>query len=232
MVYYGLGLNVGNLSGGLYLNFMYASIAETLSCALCVALLNRLGRRVLHCLTMLLGGVACVAIVFPVLYGTDSKVSLILVWNLQVCPSPQIGSQLVDHHIVHGRQVQCVGCFHSHLHLLGRAFPDNSSKLGSGASSFSARIGGIVSPYIADISSFVRSDFGIALPYGIFGVLAIAAGLASLWLPETLNKTLPETIDEARNFGRDKTSKESCKQKDINSNEPKAEEMKEVWTRF
>lgn len=81
MVYYGLGLNVGNLSGGLYLNFMYASIAETLSCALCVALLNRLGRRVLHCLTMLLGGVACVAIVFPVLYGTDSKVPLFHVWN-------------------------------------------------------------------------------------------------------------------------------------------------------
>ncbi|PVD29262.1 hypothetical protein C0Q70_11859 [Pomacea canaliculata] len=35
-VYYGLGLNVGSLSGDIYMNFLYASIAETLSYVLCL----------------------------------------------------------------------------------------------------------------------------------------------------------------------------------------------------
>ena len=73
MVYYGLGLNVGSLSGNLFLNFLYANIAETLSYVFCLVFLYRIGRRPLYCFTMFLGGGACVAIIFPVLYGGNGE---------------------------------------------------------------------------------------------------------------------------------------------------------------
>lgn len=41
---------------------------------------------------------------------------------------------------------------------------------------------------------------GVALPLIIFGGLSVVAGVASLWLPETLNRKLPETIEDAIDF--------------------------------
>jgi len=37
----------------------------------------------------------------------------------------------------------------------------------------------------------------LTLPTTIFGVCALVAGIMSLWLPETLNVKLPQTIEEA-----------------------------------
>ena len=69
MVYYGLGLNVGNLAGNVYVNFTMASAVETLAYVLCILLLDRAGRKSLHCISMIVSGLACLATIFPVLYG-------------------------------------------------------------------------------------------------------------------------------------------------------------------
>ena len=47
----------------------------------------------------------------------------------------------------------------------------------------------------------IGGDFGKALPLIIFGSLSIVAGLLALLLPETLNKHLPETIEDGEKFG-------------------------------
>jgi len=39
------------------------------------------------------------------------------------------------------------------------------------------------------------------LPLIAYGVFGVTAGLVSLMLPETLNKKLPETIDDGENVG-------------------------------
>ncbi|XP_070190409.1 organic cation transporter protein-like isoform X4 [Littorina saxatilis] len=182
MVYYGLGLNVGSLSGNLFLNFLYANIAETLSYVFCLIFLFRVGRRPLHCFTMFLGGGACIAIIFPVLYGDEgdqwSTITLSMIGKFGVSAAFAI-----------------IYVFSAEL------FPTMVRNSGMGASSLCARIGGIASPYVATLSIYVSGDFGIALPSLIFGGLSVLAGLAALFLPETLHKKLPESIEDAKNFG-------------------------------
>jgi len=40
------------------------------------------------------------------------------------------------------------------------------------------------------------------LPFLLYGVVALSAGLTTLSLPETLNKTLPDTLEDREHFGR------------------------------
>lgn len=44
-------------------------------------------------------------------------------------------------------------------------------------------------------------DFGKAFPLVVFGGFSILAGCLALLLPETLHKKLPETINDAVQFG-------------------------------
>ena len=73
MVYYGLGLNVGNLDGDIYINFAINVSMEAAAYVLCLVLLGRIGRKPLHAGTMILGGVACLCTIFTVLYGNECK---------------------------------------------------------------------------------------------------------------------------------------------------------------
>ena len=65
-----------------------------------------------------------------------------------------------------------------------------------GASSMSARVSGILSPFILMLRTVWEP-----LPFIIFGILSIVAGLLTLILPETLNESLPETLQDGEEFG-------------------------------
>lgn len=41
------------------------------------------------------------------------------------------------------------------------------------------------------------------LPSSVFGILSIVVGLLALLLPETLNRPLPQTIEDIENWSRD-----------------------------
>ena len=71
MVYYGLSLNAGDLSGNIYLNFVLMAAAELASFLFCLFIMDITGRKLLHCSSMVVGGVACVATMFPVMYGNS-----------------------------------------------------------------------------------------------------------------------------------------------------------------
>lgn len=76
-------------------------------------------------------------------------------------------------------------------------FPTVIRNAGLGASSTCARIGSIVAPYIN-----IMTKFWTPLPLIIFGALSLIGGILSLLLPETLNRKLPETIEEGEQFGK------------------------------
>ena len=73
MVYYGLGLNVGNLDGDIYVNFAINTTMEVAAYILCLLALEKIGRKPLHAGTMILGGVACLSTIFTVLYADKCK---------------------------------------------------------------------------------------------------------------------------------------------------------------
>nr|KAG5711191.1 hypothetical protein BaRGS_004835 [Batillaria attramentaria] len=81
-------------------------------------------------------------------------------------------------------------------------YPTVIRSLGVGGSATVGRVGSVVSPYIADLSLFVGGRFGPALPLIVFGGLTMAAGGLSLMLPETRHRKLPETLEDAVNFGK------------------------------
>ncbi|XP_046583398.1 organic cation transporter protein-like [Haliotis rubra] len=183
MVYYGLGLNVQNLSGDIYLNFTIANIMETVAYVLCIILLDRTGRKNLHCGSMMLGGVACLLTMFPVMYGDSSHAWITTTLSM----IGKLGASAA---------FAIIYVFSAEL------FPTVVRSSGMGASSTFARVGGIVSPYVADLGLLVGGDLKVALPLIVFGAVSVGAGLLSLLLPETLNRRLPETIDDAKVFGR------------------------------
>ncbi|XP_070201753.1 organic cation transporter protein-like [Littorina saxatilis] len=188
MVYYGLSLNVGSLGGSIYLNNFLSSLAELIGYCVALAGLGRLGRKWMHCGSMILGGLACIASMFPVMYGDDSvSWTMIVLANLG-----KLGASSA---------FSIIYLFSAEL------YPTVARNSLMGASSMVARIGGIVSPYIAQLNEVVEGDLGVALPLVVFGGSALVAGLLALLLPETLHNPLPETIDDAINYGKKNTAK-------------------------
>ena len=76
MVYYGLSLNTGNLGGDFYLNFTLSGLVEFPAYTLCLLLLDRIGRKFLHFIVMVLGGLACISTVFTTIFGGEGKLFL------------------------------------------------------------------------------------------------------------------------------------------------------------
>ncbi|XP_052244559.1 organic cation transporter protein-like isoform X1 [Dreissena polymorpha] len=183
IVYYGLSLNVGNLSGDIYVNFTITSTMELGAYIMCLLLLNKVGRKSLHAGTMILGGVSCLCTIFSTLYappehawitvvlanvgkfGISAAFAIIYVWSSELFPT------LVRHS-------------------------------GIGSSSMVGIVGTILSPYTMELGNLIPGNFGKALPLIIFGGLSVAAGMLSLLLPETKGAVLPESVRDAEKFGR------------------------------
>ncbi|XP_050392340.1 organic cation transporter protein isoform X1 [Patella vulgata] len=184
MVFYGLSMNADSLGGNVYVNFELLTFMEVVAYVLCLLFLNRLGRKKVHCTSMLVGGLACIGTLFVNLYGDES-----LNWiNIILALIGKIGAAAGF----------AVIFFYS-----AELFPTVLRNSFMGAGSVFARIGGMVSPYIADLGSVVGGNFGPSLPLLICGLASIFAGCAALTLPETLHKDLPETINDAKKFGRE-----------------------------
>lgn len=172
--YYGLSWNTSNLGGNDMVNFIISGAVEFPAYTFLLLTLNRWGRRNILCGCMLVAGISLLAtIIIP---EEHSYAVVILAMFGKMAITSSYGTVYV---------------------FTTEQFPTPVRNVGLGASSMMARIGGILAPYIN-----VLSDVWKPLPLVIFGVLAFISGLLSLYLPETLNKKLPETIEEGECFGK------------------------------
>lgn len=56
--------------------------------------------------------------------------------------------------------------------------------------------------HLPQVSLFIQFEISTYLPFAVLGSSALIAGLISLLLPETLNKKLPESMQDAEQLGK------------------------------
>ena len=180
LLYYGLSLNVGNLGGSTYLNYLIGSLVEGLAYVVCFLLMDRLGRRRLYCGCMLLGGAACVAVIGPVEFGGEHLEWLTTALAMMGKFGVSGGYALV-------------------YIMSAELFPTVVRQSAMGSCAVLENLGSMVAPYIADLG--LLTGGGQELPLLVFGLVSVVNGVTSFWLPETLGRQLPETIQDAIDFG-------------------------------
>ncbi|KAL6255646.1 hypothetical protein P5V15_012893 [Pogonomyrmex californicus] len=182
--YYGLSWHASNLGGNDYVNFVISGIVEVPAYTFLIFTLNRWGRKIIFCGYMMLSGLALLGTLFVPANMPWLIVCLAMIGKLAITSS--YGAIYV---------------------FTAEQFPTVIRNVGLGASSTFARIGGVIAPYVNHLS-----EIWTPLPLVIFGSCALIGGLMSLLLPETLNKKLPESIQDGELFGKKPKKKKKKKQ--------------------
>ncbi|XP_048583116.1 organic cation transporter protein isoform X2 [Nematostella vectensis] len=171
IIYFGFVLYITSLSGDVYINFLLMSIIDVFNTPISWFLLQKIGRRLTHCSIMLTGGLICV---------------LVLV-------VPKEYTSVVTGIAIMGKFCDTAAFSTIYLYT-SELYPTVIRNTAMGTASMFARIGGIIAPYIVMLAQL--PSVSITLPIVIFGVCSLAAGVMSLWLPETLRTTMQQTIEE------------------------------------
>jgi len=174
--YYGLGLSSASLGSDAFSSFALSATMEIPSYIFCILSLDRFGRKGILSFSQILAGSTCIlAATVPLPDNLEYlRTGLALLGKFGASASFAV-----------------VFVFTAEL------FPTPVRNTAIGLCSTSARLGGILSPYIASLSSTSP-----LLPFLIMGCCCCLGGMAALLLPETSGLPLPDTVDEAVRNGR------------------------------
>lgn len=170
--YYGLTMGAKDLAKSLYVSLALSGVVELPAIALCGALLNRTwaGRR-----RSLIGFAICVGIFsFSIMFLPDASKKTTARTALAL-----------------GGKLSVTAAFSLVYIYASELFPTVVRNVGMGTSSMSARMGGILAPYVHMLVAI-----GPAAPYALYGALSLIAALMTFALPETLNQPVPDTLDD------------------------------------
>ncbi|EFJ44180.1 hypothetical protein VOLCADRAFT_95576 [Volvox carteri f. nagariensis] len=168
MAYYGISLALGGLPGSIYVTFMITAAAELPSNILAAWMIERYGRHNTMAAGMLLGGAACLGCAF-------------------------VPAGVVSALMAAVGKFGCAGAFTVASIFTSEMFPTLVRSAVLGAENEAARVGGISAPFIVLVGI---STGQAAMPFIIFGVTSLVAGVAIFTLPETLGTTLPDTMSD------------------------------------
>ncbi|CAG4952112.1 unnamed protein product [Parnassius apollo] len=175
VIYNGLSYNTSNLGVNDYLAFFIGGVVELPSYVIAWHCMKRFGRRWVLCIFMCIGGLACLSCV---LVPEDRPwVTVCLAMLGRLCGAASFAVFYV---------------------LIGEFLPTVLRSQAMGLASFISGLGLLACPYIVHLAVYGRS-----LPLIIMGILSVMAGISSLFLPETLNQLLPQTLEDGEMFGRD-----------------------------
>ena len=166
LVYFGFTLNSGKLfPGNLHVNILISAALEFLAYTLSIFSFLYLGRRKSVASFMGLGGL-----------------SLLLTLALPSQASKSALSQL--------GKFMITASFAMVYQYATEIFPTVVRNAGLGSCSFFSRLGGILAPFVGR----EVAQLSPLAPVLIFGLTSVLAGLLSLLLPETKDRTSPDTI--------------------------------------
>ncbi|XP_059398675.1 solute carrier family 22 member 4-like [Carassius carassius] len=172
--YFGLSLNTTNLSGDPFLNCFLSAVTEVPAYIMSTLLLRSCPRRpVLSAFLVLGGGFLLLLQLIP-----ESLNTLALALEM----AGKFGFTM---------SFTVVYIYTAEL------YPTVLRNLGMGLCSSAARLGSITAPYIIFLGTYNRS-----LPYILMGSLTIASSITNMFLPETFEKVLPETLEQMQRCKR------------------------------
>lgn len=184
-VYYGLTFDSGTIvPGNIYINFLVGGIIEFPAYMLCLVILYFIGRRLPLAFMYFLGGVALL-------------LTLAMPAGQAVLGMASLGKFGI---------ICAFAIIYVHAAEL---FPTVVRNTGLGSSSSFARIGSMLAPVIGRELGRVDRNLTII----IFAACSLIAGCLTLFLPETKNQKLPDSIEEGEEFGSDDSVFDMCKRK-------------------
>ncbi|XP_038076325.1 solute carrier family 22 member 4-like [Patiria miniata] len=173
--YFGFIVYSTSLVGNKYLNFFLLALVEAPVYGIDFFIVRRFGRKRPVIIFFFTGAVACLLIAFlPVKTGSGTDLSALIL------------------------AVAMIGKFYSNaafevtLLMSAEIFPTVLRNIATGSSSTIGRSSAIIAPFIVYLQE-VKSY----LPMLIFGCLSLVASGLVIMLPETKNKPLPETYEDA-----------------------------------
>uniref|UniRef100_A0A8C5R847 Major facilitator superfamily (MFS) profile domain-containing protein n=1 Tax=Leptobrachium leishanense TaxID=445787 RepID=A0A8C5R847_9ANUR len=166
--YYGLAMDLQKFGISIYLVQVIFGSVDIPAKLVSTACMIYIGRRVTQCASLILGGLAVLANIFV---PTDLQ---ILRTSLAVFGKGCFASSF-----------SCVFLYTTEM------YPTVVRQSGLGLGSTMARMGGIVAPLVKMLGGFYPF-----LPLAIYGAAPIISGLLVYFLPETVNKPLPDTIED------------------------------------
>lgn len=181
LVYYGLSLSTGKLYGNPFVILFLMGLVEMPSYAVIVCVLDRLGRRSITVTLMLAGGVCCIAAAM-IVQGSTAATTVVMLGKLFIA-----------------------GSFAVIYNYSAELFPTVVRNSAMGLGSMSARLSGALTPLITLLDSFDPT-----IPAIIFGVIALLSGGLVMFLPETMDQPMPQSIADGEMFGRGDTCFAGC----------------------
>ncbi|XP_019643390.1 PREDICTED: organic cation transporter protein-like [Branchiostoma belcheri] len=172
LVFYGFSLNITDLSGNIYLNFLISSLMEFPAYVSLLYLQERFGRKIPVFTYLFLTGLGL--IIVTVLPPGPSRVAVAMLSKLCI-----------------------TGGFQGIMIYSIELFPTVVRNTGMGSSSMAARFGATISPFL-----WLLADFWRPAPYLLFSIMTVLAGLLCMLLPETKGLQLPQTLEDGEEFGK------------------------------
>nr|XP_019952664.1 PREDICTED: solute carrier family 22 member 5-like isoform X1 [Paralichthys olivaceus] len=168
MGYFGLSLNTSNLSGDPFMNCFLSATTEVPAYVVSTWLLKKCPRRALLSSFLVIGG----GVLLLIQFIPDTLHSVALALEM----TGKFGFTMA---------------FSIVYIYTAEIYPTVLRNVGMGMCSSAARIGSITAPYVIYLGTYNK-----VLPYILMGSLTIAASVVNFFLPETLNKDLPETVEQ------------------------------------
>ncbi|CAI5444338.1 unnamed protein product [Caenorhabditis angaria] len=172
MVYYGMAMKANVLGGDIYTSSIFAALVEIPALFVVYLLIDRIGRRLLLAGGLFIAG-AC--LILNWLMGTNVPLAV------------AIAQMMVTKGAI-------TGVYAAIYTYSPELFPTTIRNTAMGFCSTIARVGAIAASYV---SMWIAERFGKVFMIIPFGSLAVIAALLTLFfLPETMGKPLPESVEE------------------------------------
>ncbi|XP_064408068.1 solute carrier family 22 member 6-A-like [Latimeria chalumnae] len=174
--YYGLVMDLQRFSVSIYLIQVIFGAVDFPAKLITAVALSCLGRRITQAVTLMLAGLTILA-------------NILVPAELQTLRTALA---------VFGKGCLAASFLCAYLYS-AELYPTVVRQTGTGVVATMARVGGMIAPLVR-----MTGDYVSFLPLVIYGAAPIIAGVAALFLPETLNISLPDTIEEVETRGSKK----------------------------